>query len=78
MSAPLPSPEEQAVIDRFEAAEPAPESFDDVEQVMRAIWDAADGYMSGVPWERARENPFKEAKVFRQAVAAIAAMRGES
>ena len=34
MSAPLPSPEEQAVIDRFEAAKPAPEAHDP------AIWAA--------------------------------------
>src|SRR5690348_18105656 len=43
-----------------------PISFANVEPVMQAIWEAADGYMAGVPWERARLNAFKEAKAFRQ------------
>ena len=66
---------EQERVARFDAAAPAEESFENVARVMQAIWEAADGYMSGVPWERARLNAFREAKVFRQATAAITALR---
>lgn len=68
----------QAELARIEAADVAPEAHETVDRVMQAIWEAADGYMCGVPWERAKANPFKEAKAFRQAVAAITALGGAS
>lgn len=42
MSAPLPSPEEQAVIDRFEAAQPAPESWNPCPVVVHWLDDSPD------------------------------------
>ena len=74
MTAPLPSPEEQAVIDRFGAAEPAPESLR--VRVAVALWDegAWCGECDHNDWY---ECPKCQADTGQYAGAAIAVMRGE-
>ena len=67
---------EAATVARFDAAPDAPEALR--ERVAQAIYEAADGYMAGVPWERAKTNPFREAKAFRQADAALAVITTEA